>query len=141
MAGAYCVISRHPAIYLQSWLPVVLVGPLPTMFGGKLQHVFATTQHTGLASNVFDHRLHTRTIYFDPIMRFIYSNMNFHLEHHLLPNVPYSDLAKLHELIKDQCPPAYSGLGMTLLDIIMALGRQICQSGFFVQRELPPVSQ
>ena len=135
------VLSVVTAIYLQSWLPVVLVGPLPTMFGGTLQHVFATTQHTGLASNVFEHRLNTRTIYFGPIMRFIYSNMNYHLEHHLFPNVPYYNLPKLHELIKDQCPPAYSGLGMTLLHVIMALARQLREPGFFVQREFPPVSQ
>ena len=67
--------------------------------------------------------------------------MNYHLEHHLFPNVPYYNLPKLHELIKDQCPPAYSGLGVTLLGIIKALARQMREPGFFVQRELPLVSQ
>ena len=61
-------------------------------------------QHGGLADNVVDHRLNTRTVYMNPISRFIYWNMNYHIEHHMFPMVPYHALPRLHELIKHDLP-------------------------------------
>ena len=61
-------------------------------------------QHGGLADNVIDHRLNSRTVYMNPISRFIYWNMNYHVEHHMFPMVPYHALPKLHELIKHDLP-------------------------------------
>ena len=61
-------------------------------------------QHIGLADNVIDHRLNTRTVYMNPISRFIYWNMNYHVEHHMFPMVPYHALPRLHELIKHDLP-------------------------------------
>ena len=46
-------------------------------------------QHGGLADNVTDHRLNSRTVYMNPVSRFIYWNMNYHVEHHMFPMVPY----------------------------------------------------
>jgi fatty acid desaturase len=62
-------------------------------------------QHAGLAENVLDHRLNTRTVYMNPISRFIYWNMNYHIEHHMFPMVPYHALPRLHEVIKADLPP------------------------------------
>ena len=31
----------------------------------------------------------TRTVYMNPISRFIYWNMNYHIEHHMYPLVPF----------------------------------------------------
>jgi hypothetical protein len=61
-------------------------------------------QHGGLADNVIDHRLNSRTVYMNPVSRFIYWNMNYHVEHHMFPMVPYHALPKLHELIKHDLP-------------------------------------
>ncbi len=61
-------------------------------------------QHIGLADNVVDHRLNSRTVYMNPISRFIYWNMNYHVEHHMFPMVPYHALPRLHELIKHDLP-------------------------------------
>ena len=36
----------------------------------------------------------------NPISRFIYWNMNYHVEHHMFPMVPYHALPRLHEMIK-----------------------------------------
>ena len=62
-------------------------------------------QHLGLAENVYDHRLNTRTVLMIPVSRFIYLNMNYHLEHHLFTMVPYYNLPKLHALIAHDVPP------------------------------------
>ena len=61
-------------------------------------------QHIGLADNVIDHRLNTRTVYMNPITRFIYWNMNYHVEHHMFPMVPYHALP--HAARADQARPA-----------------------------------
>ena len=125
------------SLYLSSWLPVLLIGPLPTMFGGSLRHFFALSQHVGLAQNVKDYRLNTRTIYLGPVLGFLYMNMQYHLEHHLYPNVPYYNLPALHELIKDQCPPAYNGLWPVLTELLPVLWRQRKEPGYFIKRVLP----
>ena len=41
------------ALYLESVLPLLLIGPLPAMYGGTFRHLFALSQHVGLAVNVF----------------------------------------------------------------------------------------
>lgn len=47
---------------LGSILPAVLIG-LPSLYGSWLQLYFGCTQHLGLAEDVLDHRLNSRTIY------------------------------------------------------------------------------
>ena len=49
-------------------------------------------QHGGLAEDVLDHRLNSRTVYMNPVSRWIYWNMNYHVEHHMFPMVPYHAL-------------------------------------------------
>jgi fatty acid desaturase len=86
---------------------------------------------------LLDHRLNCRTVYFDPINRFTYWNMNYHREHHMFSMVPYHALPALHEEIKDQCPPAYNGLWHAYREIVLAILRQLKDPGYFVRRELP----
>lgn len=94
------------AVATQSVLPLLLVGG-PRLYGAWLHLLFGLTQHAGLAEDVLDHRLDARTIYMNPIFRFLYWNMNYHVEHHMFPLVPFHSLAALHDEIKDVCPPAY----------------------------------
>src|ERR1700748_2108373 len=96
-------------ICTRSVLPILLVGGVH-LFGSWLLPIYGLTQHAGLAENVLDHRLNCRTVYMNPINRFLYWNMNYHVEHHMFPLVPYHALPKLHELVKEDTPPAYSGL-------------------------------
>ena len=107
------------------------------MFGGSLRHLFALSQHVGLAQNVRDYRLNTRTIHLGPVLGFLYMNMQYHLEHHLYPNVPYYHLPALHELIKDQCPPAYNGLWPVFTEMLPVLWRQRKDPNYYIKRILP----
>ena len=125
------------SLYLSSWLPVLLIGPLPMMFGGSLRHLFALSQHVGLAQNVYDHRMNTRTIYLGPILGFLYMNMQYHLEHHLYPNVPYYHLPALHEAIKDKCPTAYNGLWPVFAEMLPVLWRQRIDPAYHIDRPVP----
>jgi Na+-transporting NADH:ubiquinone oxidoreductase subunit F len=124
------------AVALRSWIPVFLF-ILPQFFGTWLMIVHNTTQHAGLAENVLDHRLNCRTVYMNPISRFIYWNMNYHVEHHMFPLVPYHALPKLHEAIKADCPPPYRSILEAWREILPALFRQVRDPGYHVNRRLP----
>ena len=98
------------AIATRSILPLLFIG-LPNLYGAWLQVVYGIQQHAGLAEDVLDHRLNTRTVYLNLINRFLYWNMGYHIEHHMFPMVPYHNLDKLHALMKDDCPPAVQRAG------------------------------
>ncbi|MCL5997302.1 MAG: NADH:ubiquinone reductase (Na(+)-transporting) subunit F [Chloroflexi bacterium] len=124
------------AILTGSLLPLLYVG-LPSFYGAWLMVVYGLTQHAGLAENVLDHRLNCRTVYMNPIHRYLYWNMNYHVEHHMFPLVPYHALPKLHELVKADMPTPYNGLVEAYREIISALFRQSKDAGYYVRRKLP----
>jgi len=119
-----------------SFLPLVLIG-LPSLYGRWLLVVFGTTQHAGLAEDVLDHRLNTRSVHMNPILRFLYLNMNYHLEHHMYPSVPYYNLPSLHALIRDDLPPAHRGLVRTYREILPTLWKQRRDVEYDVRPKLP----
>lgn len=124
------------AVALQSWIPIFLF-MLPQFFGTWLMIVHNTTQHAGLAENVLDHRLNCRTVYMNPISRFIYWNMNYHVEHHMFPLVPYHRLPDLHEAVKDDCPPPYPSILAAWKEILSTILKQVNDPTYYVKRKLP----
>ncbi len=124
-----CVAAR-------SILPAMFV-VLPRFYGGPLSQVFNITQHAGLEEDILDHRLNTRTFYMNPVFRFLYMNMNYHIEHHMFPMVPFYNLPRLHEMTKDQCPPAYPTLWAVYREIIPTVLRQLKDPTYHVRRPLP----
>jgi MocE subfamily Rieske [2Fe-2S] domain protein len=124
------------AVYTRSVLPLMYVG-LPAFYGSWLQFIYGHTQHAGLAEDVLDHRLNTRTIYMNPVNRYLYWQMNYHLEHHMFPLVPYYNLAKLHQLVKADMPRPYRGLWEAWREMLPAMMRQRKDPAYYVRRELP----
>ena len=125
------------AVVLGTFLPLMYVG-LPSLYGRWLAHYFAFTQHAGLADNVLDHRLNSRTVYMNPALRFLYWNMNYHVEHHMFPMVPYHALPALHEELRADLPvPCRSSIA-AYGEILPALWRQMRDPEYFLARELPP---
>ena len=119
-----------------SILPLMFIG-LPSFYGGWLLVIFGLTQHAGLAEDVLDHRLNCRTVYMNPVFRFIYWNMNYHVEHHMFPMVPYHALPALHEEMKADTPPAYNGLWSAYAEIVPTLLKQVKNPTYCVRR-MPP---
>lgn len=128
------------SVAIGSIQPLMFIG-LPTFYGRWLLVVFGLTQHAGLAEDVLDHRLNTRTVLMSPVSRFLYSNMNYHTEHHLFPTVPYYALPELHEAVKADLPPAYDGLRGAYREILPALRQQAKDPTYFVLRSLPHTHQ
>ncbi|MCG3147434.1 MAG: Na(+)-translocating NADH-quinone reductase subunit F [Verrucomicrobiae bacterium] len=128
------------AIVWQSWIPIFLF-ILPQFFGTWLMIVHNTTQHAGLAENVLDHRLNCRTVYMNPISRFIYWNMNYHVEHHMFPLVPYHALPKLHQAVQADFPPPYPSILSAWREILPTIRRQVKDPGYHIKRQLPAPQQ
>jgi len=124
------------AIWHRSLLPLMFVG-LPTLYGSWLMPIYGYTQHAGLAENVLDHRLNCRTVYMNFINRYLYWNMNYHVEHHMFPLVPYHNLPRLHQMVKPDMPAPYRGLWSAWREIVPAVLRQVKDPDYHVKRKLP----
>jgi fatty acid desaturase len=109
----------------------------PRLYGAWHHVMTGIMQHAGLAEDVLDHRLNSRTVYINPISRFVYWNMNYHVEHHMFPMVPYHRLPELHEKIKHDLPAPNTSILDAYREIWPALKRQLRYEDFFVKRELP----
>ncbi len=77
----------------------------------------------------------------NPIIRFIYWNMNYHVEHHMFPMVPYHALPKLHAMIGHDLPAANPSILQAYREIVPAFLRQLRMSRLFPQAELPPTAK
>ena len=85
--------------------------------------MLATAQHFSMQSDVIDYRESTRTIILNPLLSFLYWNMNYHVEHHMYHGVPCYNLPRLHKIISsDLKNPAY-GL-LSVFQIIVKNSRQ-----------------
>ena len=125
------------SVAMQSILPLVLIG-LPRLYGAWHMVMCGLLQHGGLADNVTDHRLNSRTVLMNPISRFIYWNMNYHIEHHMFPMVPYHALPKLHAAIKHDLPAPNASILQAYREMVPAFLRQLRYEDYFLQRALPP---
>ena len=137
---AIYVASVAVALATWSFLPLMLIGG-PRLYGTWHMVLTGLLQHIGLADNVTDHRLNTRTVYMNPISRFIYWNMNYHVEHHMFPMVPYHALPKLHELIKHDLPAPNPSMWHAYREVWPVLLKQLQYEDFFLKRELPPTAK
>jgi fatty acid desaturase len=120
-----------------SILPLMYVG-LPSLYGAWLYVLTGLTQHVGLAEDVLDHRLNSRTVYMNRLVRFLYWNMNYHVEHHMFTMVPYHALPLLHEEMKADTPRPYRGFVEAYREIVATLLRQAKDPTYYAKRELPP---
>ena len=138
--AAIYLVMLASCVYYRTWLPFVFVLG-PNLYGAWLMAIYGWTQHAGLAENVLDHRLNCRTITMNRIHRFLYWNMNYHLEHHMFPLVPYHQLPRLHTIVRDDCPRPYRSLTAAYREIVPTVLRQVRDPGYFVRRKLPPTAR
>ena len=143
LARVWCAIYAAAiacALLTHSFLPLMLIG-LPSMYGAWHMLLTGLTQHIGLAEDVLDRRLNCRTMYINRFSRFVYWNMNYHIEHHMFPMVPYHRLPELQKEILADCPPPYQGFWACYREIIPTLWRQSRDPNHFAERKLPPTAR
>ena len=124
------------SIYFQTWFPILYL-LLPFVYGTTMIHIIQFIQHAGLTNDVQDHRLTTRSVKLNPFLNFLCWNMEYHLEHHMYPMIPSYNLRKLHELIKDQLPPAKKNLWEAYKEIIPAIVKQAKNPKYKIDVQLP----
>ena len=124
------------SILFQTWLPIIML-ILPPFYGNTILMICAMTQHAGLADNIKDHRKSTRTVIMNPFFSFLYSNMEYHIEHHIFPKIPCHNLKAFHQVIKDQMPSPKKGLISAYKEIIPAIFKQAKDKNYFIDVEVP----
>lgn len=128
------------AVAMHSILPFMVIG-LPRLYGAWHHVMTGLLQHGGLADNVIDHRLNSRTVLMNPISRFIYWNMNYHVEHHMFPMVPYHALPRLHQVIGHDLPRPNASIAEAFAEMWPVLRRQLANEDHFLLRSLPETAK
>lgn len=124
----------------KSAIPVLLIGA-PRVYGCWHFVMTGLLQHGGLPEDVIDHRLNSRTLYMNPVSRWLYWNMNYHIEHHMFPMVPYYALPALHEEIKDDLPAPNTSIWDGYKEMLGAVMRQRKDPGYALRKKLPSTAR
>ena len=118
------------------WFLIIVVN-LGCHYCDWLQLLCGAPQHIGLSPNVPDFRLCTRTFTCSWFPAFLYWNMQYHVEHHMFPAVPFYNLPRLREAIKNDLPAAPHGLWATWKEILPIMKRQLEDSNYVFVPRLP----
>ena len=96
LVGAVCVgavSGGRTDLLVHGWLLPMLVVVAIVNVRGWSEHML-TEPGNALTQS--------RTIRSNRVVRFFLCNLNYHLEHHLFPSVPWYHLPRLHELLEDE---------------------------------------
>ena len=128
MAACYLTMLVYGLMFASVW-PFLLYF-IPRLVGGCIVNAYINTQHMCMAEDKHDHRLTTRSIRCSWPERLLYWNMNYHIEHHLYPAVPFHALSSLNEQIGNQLPPPVRNVVAANADIVRAIERQRADPAF-----------
>ena len=113
------------AIYISGALWPVIYIILPRFIGGFIWQLYVIVMHSEMKPDCPDIRESTRSFTTNWFNRFIYSNMNYHIEHHLYPMVPFHALPKLSAELSGQLPTPDKGLFRTNAEIFSAVLKRL----------------
>ncbi|WP_338763648.1 fatty acid desaturase [Massilia sp. METH4] len=92
-----------------NWELLLLVTLAPFV-GDWPSKLLALAQHYGMEPNVADFRRNSRTVLLHPACAWLYWQMNYHIEHHMYPAVPFHQLGRLRDAIANDLPAPTVGL-------------------------------
>lgn len=121
MLALYAVIGAAP--FFGIWWPIWLV-VLPRIFGAPVMLLFGLIQHAELQENSPSILESTRSFRTNWLAKFLYMNMNNHMEHHLYPQVPFHALPRLADAVKEQVPQPDPGFFRTNWEVFMVALRR-----------------
>jgi len=117
---------------------LIVVFTFGTFYCRWLGFLCGLPQHYGLSSNAPDFRVNTRTFTCSWLPAFYYWNMQYHLEHHMYPAVPFHNLPKLRAIIGFDLPVATHGLYQTWRQILSIRKKSLADSDYQFVPEIPP---
>ncbi len=104
-------------VFTGHWF-LIIVFTFGTFYCAWLGFLCGLPQHYGLNQNIPDFRQNSRTFTCSWLPAFYYWNMQYHIEHHMFPAVPFYNLAKLRRAIEHDLPEAPHGLLATWREIL-----------------------
>ncbi|MGE0821034.1 MAG: fatty acid desaturase family protein [Candidatus Binatia bacterium] len=102
--------TRSVGLFVCYWLvPYCTITQILFRIRGAIEH--------GSVPNPGDSYRQTRTYLINPVCSFFFSpkKVNYHLEHHLYPSVPFYNLPRLHKLLQREIYPSTGGYCETFL--------------------------
>ena len=97
---------------------------LPRILGAPVMLLFTLVQHVELQENSPSILESTRSFSTAWLGRFLYMNMNNHVEHHLYPQVPFYGLPTLADAVRNQVPAPDRGLFRTNWEVLLVVFRR-----------------
>ncbi len=97
---------------------------LPRLLGGPVMMLFTLIQHVEMQEDSPSILESTRSFKTTWLGRFLYMNMNNHVEHHLYPQVPFYGLEALGEAVADQLPDPDPGVIRTNVEVLSVVIRR-----------------
>ncbi len=97
---------------------------VPVLLGQPVLRLYLLAEH-GHCARVTDMFRNTRTTFTNRLVRFLAWNMPYHVEHHVLPSVPFHRLPDLHDEMKAHLrmtSPGYAAFTRTYLKTIRRAG-------------------
>jgi fatty acid desaturase len=88
------------------FMVLLLIWLLPVSVAGFLIGLWGLAQHA--LTNASDPLLASRSVHASPLVSFCFINQNYHLEHHLFPEIPSYHLKRVYEITWRQLPYALS---------------------------------
>lgn len=116
---------------------LIVVFTFGTQYCNWLIFLCGMPQHFGLSPNVTDWRLCCRTYTCSWLPAFYYWNMQYHVEHHMFPAVPFHNLPKLRKALIHDLPSAPHGLWNTWSHILAVHKAQIADPSYTFVPVLP----
>lgn len=106
-------------ILLNKWWLIFLINLSPFILS-FFNRFLGFAQHYGLSSaHHSDYYDNCRTIILSKFWSFFYSNMNYHIEHHMYPYIPYYHIPKIHDELKRN--KEYKNLSIGWVELVKEL--------------------
>ena len=106
----------------ETWVWTYLL--LPRLLGGPVMLLFTLLQHVELKENSPSILESTRSFTTSAVGRWLYMDMNNHIEHHLYPQVPFYALDKLRRTLKAQVPLPDKGFWRLNIEVLSVVVRR-----------------
>ena len=137
LAGHFLLAVLFVCAHL--WVLIYLV-TFGVFFANFLGAFCAAMQHTGLSESTPDWRVTCHTVECGPVIRFLYWNMNYHIEHHMFAAVPFYNLPKLHGLVAPDFPVPQRSFRSMILLLFRIKSRQRRNPAYVFVPDFPPTA-
>jgi fatty acid desaturase len=125
--GARACLAVYAAlaapVFAGYWWPLTFI-IIPRLAGGPFMLLVTLIQHVEMKENSTNILESTRSFRTGWLGRFLYMNMNHHIEHHLYPLVPFHQLPGLSQEIDEQLPHPDPGILRTNLEVLLVVIRR-----------------